>query len=58
MNLQAKDEEQSTIFKITKAIYQKVHKGQLGIPFSSNEKEEEAAQKSSRAAIDRNHILE
>jgi len=45
MNLQAKDEEQSTIFKITKAIYQKVHKGQLGIPFSSNEKEEEAAQK-------------
>ena len=58
MTLQAKDEEQSTIFKITKAIYQKVHKGQLGIPFSSNEKEEEAAQKSSRVAIDGNHILE
>ena len=44
MTLQSKDEEQSTIFKITKAIYQKVHKG--GIPFSSNEKEKEVAQNS------------
>ena len=36
-----------------------MHKGQLGIPFSPNEKEEEVAQKSSGVvAIDGNHILE
>ena len=58
MTLQVKDEEQSTISKITKAIYQKVHKGQPGIPFNPNDNDEEVAPKTSGGAIDGNHILE